>query len=239
VIATAQSLREQVACACRILALEGYADLTLGHVSARVPRTGTVYIKRKGVGLDEAEPADVICVELEDEGALDSPEMHLEAVLHTEIYRARSDVGAVVHGHPPYGTALAATEASVELLTHDAVLFVDGVALYEETAELITEPEQGQAVARALGDRNAVLLRNHGVVVVGRDVAWAVLAACTLERAVRLQAIASSLGTLRPIDRDLARRMYPAKYHDRLVEEYWEAWLRKLPRRSDDGSSGS
>jgi len=239
VVATAQSLREQVACACRILALEGYEDLTLGHVSGRVPCTGTVYIKRKGVALSETEPEDVISFELDDENALDSPEMHLEAVLHTEVYRARPDVGAVVHGHPPYATALSATGAALELLTHDAVLFVDGVAVYDETAELITEAGQGQAVTRALGNRTAVLLRNHGVVVVGRDVAWAVLAACTLERAVRLQTIASSLGELRPIDPELARRMYPAKYHDRLVEEYWQAWLRKLQRRSDDGSSAS
>jgi len=225
VVATAQSLREQVACACRILALEGYADLTLGHVSARATGSGTVHIKRKGVGLDETEPEDVISFELDDENALDSPEMHLEAVLHTEVYRARPDVGAVVHGHPPYATALAATGAALELLTHDA------------TAELITEPDQGHAVARALGSRNAVLLRNHGVVVVGRDVAWAVLAACTLERAVRLQVIASSLGETLPIDPEVARRMFPAKYHDRLVEEYWQAWLRKLRRLGDDSSA--
>jgi ribulose-5-phosphate 4-epimerase/fuculose-1-phosphate aldolase len=239
VVATAQSLREQVACACRILALEGYADLTLGHVSSRAPGTGTVYIKRKGVALDEAEPDDVISFELDDDGALDSPEMHLEAVLHTEVYRARPDVGAVVHGHPPYATALSATGARLELLTHDAVLFVDGVGVYDETAELITEPEQGRSVAGALGDWSALLLRNHGVLVVGRDVPWAVLAACTLERAVRLQTIASALGELRPIEHALARRMYPAKYHDRLVEEYWQAWLRKLRRTTDDGSSGS
>ena len=124
-VAIAQSLREQVACACRILALEGYADLTLGHVSGRSPGTTTVYIKRKGITLGETEPDDVISFELDDAEALDSPEMHLEAVLHTEVYRARPDVGAVVHGHPPYATALGATGASLELLTHDAVLFVD------------------------------------------------------------------------------------------------------------------
>lgn len=238
-VTTAQSLREQVACACRILALEGYADLTLGHVSGRVPGASTVYIKRRGVALDETEPDDVISFELDDAGALDSPEMHLEAVLHTEVYRQRSDVGAVVHGHPPYATALAATDAPLELLTHDAVLFVDGLPIYDETAELITQTDQGRAVTRALGPRNAVLLRNHGVLAVGRDVPWAVLVACTLERAVRLQAIASALGELRPIDPELARRMYPAKYHDGLVEEYWQAWLRKLERHSDDPLSGS
>jgi ribulose-5-phosphate 4-epimerase/fuculose-1-phosphate aldolase len=239
VVATAQSLREQVACACRILALEGYADLTLGHVSARVAGTSTVYIKRRGVALDETEPDDVILFDLDDAGALDAPEMHLEAVLHTEVYRARSDVGAVVHGHPPYATALAATGSPLELLTHDAVLFVEGVPVYDETAELITRSDQGRAVSRALGDRNALLLRNHGVLAVGRDVPWAVLVACTLERAVRLQAIARELGELRPIDAALARRMYPEKYHDGLVEEYWQAWLRKLDRAADGAGSNS
>jgi len=131
VVAIAQSLREQVACACRILALEGYADLTLGHVSGRIPGTPTIYIKRKGIALGEAEPDDVIAFELDDADALDSPEMHLEAVLHTEVYRARPDVGAVVHGHPPHATALSATGASLELLTHDAVLFVDGLPVYD------------------------------------------------------------------------------------------------------------
>jgi ribulose-5-phosphate 4-epimerase/fuculose-1-phosphate aldolase len=234
VVAIAQSLREQVACACRILALEGYADLTLGHVSARIPGTGTVHIKRKGIRLDETEPEDVISFELDDKEALMSPEMHLEAVLHTEVYRMRPDVGAVVHGHPPYATALASTNGALELLTHDAVLFIDGVAVYDDTAELITEVDQGRSVARALGNGNAVLLRNHGVVVVGRAVPWAVLAACTLERAVRLQTIAVTLGELRPIEPGVARRMYPAKYHDRLVDEYWQAWLRKLAAARSD-----
>lgn len=232
-VAIAQSLREQVACACRILALEGYADLTLGHVSARIPGTATVYIKRRGIALGETEPDDVISFELDDADALDSPEMHLEAVLHTEVYRARLDVGAVIHGHPPYATALAATGTPLELLTHDAVLFVDGLPVYEETAELITQIDQGRAVSAALGDRHAVLLRNHGVLAVGRDVPWVVLVACTLERAVRLQAAASALGELRPIDENLARRMYPAKYHDGLVEEYWQAWLRKLEHQTE------
>ena len=49
-------LREQVAIACRVIALEGYVDLTLGHVSGRQPASRTIWIKRKGVALDEVEP---------------------------------------------------------------------------------------------------------------------------------------------------------------------------------------
>ena len=217
----AQTLREQVASACRILAVEGYADLTLGHVSAR-HGDGTVVIKRKGIALGEVEPEDV--VDVDGEGV----DLHLETVLHTAVYAAWPDVGAVVHGHPPYATALAATDAELELLTHDAVLFADGLARFDDPA-LIVEDGQGAAVAAALGTHRAVLLSNHGVLVVGKDIGWMVLAAVTLERAARLQAIAGTLGTLRPISQRLAAELQPVKYQDRFVSEYWEAWLRRLP----------
>ena len=228
------SLKARVAWACRILALEGYADLTLGHVSARLPGEPLAYIKRKGLGLDEVEPGDVIPLDLEAENAHDSPEMHLEAALHTEVYRLRPDVGAVIHGHPPYATALGATGAKLEFLTHDAVLFADGLGVFEDTPELIQAADQGRAVARSLGTCRAVIMRNHGVLVVGKDLPWAVLAAATLERAVRMQSIASTLGPLRAMPEQTARALFPDKYSDRLVYEYWAAWIRKLRRLGQD-----
>jgi ribulose-5-phosphate 4-epimerase/fuculose-1-phosphate aldolase len=226
----AQSLREQVAWACRILALDGYVDLTLGHVSARRTGERSLFIKRKGVALDEVAPEDVVPLDVDADQSDVGPEMHLEAVIHTEIYKLRPDVGAVVHGHPPFATALGATEAGIEFLTHDAVLFPDGVPVFEETADLITEPEQGRAVAQALGPRRALLLANHGVVAVGKDVPWAVLAAITLERSVRIQSIARSLGPLRSISAASAQRLHVSKYQDRLVEEYWASWIRRVRR---------
>jgi L-fuculose-phosphate aldolase len=222
VVAVAQSVREQVAWACRILAFEGYADLTLGHVSAR-GAGAEIWIKRKGVALDEVEADDVVAID--DTDAV----LHLETVLHTGVYRARPDVGAVVHGHPPYATALGATSADLTLLTHDGILFADGVGRFGDP-DLIVEEEQGDSVAAALGSRRAVLMENHGVLVVGKDVPWAVLTAATLERAARLQSIASTLGELRPIDAERAARLLPVKYRDGFVAEYWEAWKRKVAR---------
>ncbi len=227
-VAVAQSLREQVAWACRILASEGYADLTLGHISARGP-DGEVWIKRKGVALDEVEPDDVVT--LADPDAV----LHLETVLHTGVYRARADVGAVVHGHPPYATALGATTADLQVLTHDGVLFADGVSRFGDP-DLIVDEDQGDRVAAALGSRRAVLMENHGVLVVGADVKWAVLAAATLERAAQLQSIASTLGELRPIERRLALQLQPVKYREEFVEEYWAAWQRQVTR--DGGGLG-
>ena len=221
-VAVAQSLREQVAVACRLLALEGYADLTLGHVSARGPE-GEIWIKRKGVSLDEVGPDDVVVID--DTDAV----LHLETVIHTGVYASRADVGAVVHGHPPHATALAATGAELELLTHDAVLFADGLPRFDDP-DLIVDEAQGDRVAAALGQHRALLLDNHGVLVTGKDVPWAVLAAVTLERAARLQTVASALGELRPIERRLALQLLPEKYRDEFVAEYWAAWQRRLAR---------
>ena len=221
-VAVAQSLREQVAWACRILASEGYADLTLGHISARGPE-GEIWIKRKGVALDEVEPEDVVT--LEDPDAV----LHLETVLHTGVYRARPDVGAVVHGHPPYATALGATAADLLVLTHDGILFADGVSRFGD-ADLIVDDDQGDRVAEALGSRRVVLMENHGVLVVGADVKWAVLTAVTLERAAQLQSIASTLGELRPVEHEVAQQLQPVKYREEFVEEYWAAWQRRVTR---------
>ncbi len=227
-VAVAQSLREQVAWACRILASEGYADLTLGHVSAR-GSDGEIWIKRKGVALDEVEADDVVAID--DTDAV----LHLETVLHTGVYSVRPDVGAVVHGHPPFATALGATAADLALLTHDGILFADGVGRFDDP-DLIVDDDQGGRVAAALGSRRAVLLNNHGVLVVGKDVPWAVLAAATLERSAQLQSIASTLGELRPISPELARQLLPVKYRDEFVQEYWAAWQRRVLR--DGGGLG-
>jgi L-fuculose-phosphate aldolase len=225
------ALRERVATACRVIALEGYLDLTLGHVSARNPGDRTIWIKRKGVGLDEVEPSDVIALDIDDPTALENADYHLESVMHTEVYRARPDVGSVIHGHPVYGTALGSTDGQLQMLTHDAVLFADGLGDYDDGPSLIMNRDQGRRVALALGSRRAALLRNHGVVIAGEDVRWAVLAAVTLERAIRFQTIAATLGRPRPIAQEVAVGLRPQKYQDRFLDEYWASWVRRVHGR--------
>ncbi len=231
---------EKVSLGCRFIAAFGYEDLTLGHVSLRPPGGDSVYIKRKGVALGEVTPDDVIAIDLGDPDCLTTPGMHLEAAIHVEVYRSRPDVGSVIHAHPLYATALCATttdSSNLEFLTHDSVLFVDGVGIYDDSAELITTLEQGKAVADALGSRRVALLKNHGVVIAGEDIRWAVMAAATLERAVRLQVLARSLGQLDPLSQEAAQSLFPTKYTDGLLDEYWALWERRFGSRLNTDSS--
>lgn len=231
------TLVAEVAWACRILAREGYQDLTLGHVSARGEDDHMMYIKRKGVALGEVSPEDVLAFDFLDPSADVPRNMHLEAVLHTEVYKRRPDVRCVIHGHPPYATAFSATTAEFQCLTHDGVLFVDGLPSFDGEPDLIIDSEQGKQVAEALGDRSALLLRNHGVLVAERSIPWTVLTGVLLERSLQLQSIASTFGSLRPIPESLLSDLYARKYQDGFADEYWDAWLRDLQREDSCGSS--
>ena len=229
-MAADDALREEVAWACRILGMAGHGDYTLGHVSARSADGEKVLIKPNGLGLEEVAPGDVLTLDMDGSRLAGTGRIHLETVLHTAVYRARPDVGAVVHTHPPYTTAFGATNAELALLNHDAVLFREGLATFDDTASLIISADEGASVARALGDKRVVVMRGHGVLVVGATVKWAVYAALTLERVLRIQAIAGSLGELRPMSAEMADRVYPDKYRDDHVENYWGYLVRQVRR---------
>ncbi len=226
--ATAADAVRQVALACRIIARFGHEDLTLGHASVRGPDGRTVYVKRKGKALREVDPGEVIGIPLDDPDGYLTPGAHLETVMHLETYLARPDIGAVIHTHPEYSIALGATRCGLELLSHDGLLFPDGVPVFDGTAGLVTTPDDARGVARALGPGRAVLLRNHGILVAGPDISWAVLTAITLERAARIQFVARTLGDVVPIPREVARELSASKYQEEFAEEYWQDWCGML-----------
>ena len=209
--------------------MEGHTDLTLGHVSAR-SSDGGVFIKCKDIGLDEVTPEDILRIDMDCNKVAGQGGVHLEAFMHTEVYRARDDVDVVIHTHPLYTTALSGTSAQLAFVNHDGLLFQNGLGMFDETAELIMSSQQGKAVAHALGNCRAILLKNHGVLVVGRDLPWAVYTAITLERAVKVQTIATMLGPLQPIPSETAKRMVSDKFRDEFIESYWRYLTRKAHR---------
>jgi L-fuculose-phosphate aldolase len=223
-----QPLREQLVWACRILGMEGHGDYTLGHISAR--DGDHVLMKRNGIGLEEVTDDALVTIDLEGNRVAGEGPIHLEAVLHTSVYRKRPDVQAVAHTHPLYSTAFGAVDAGLEMINHDAVLFVDGLAFFDETSELIVTPEQGGAVAAALGDKRVVVLRGHGVLVTGKTLPWVVYTALTLERVLQIQAIAKSLGELKPMSDEMARSVYQDKYRDEFIGNYWNYLIRRVER---------
>ena len=160
-------------------------------MSARDP-DGTIWVKAAGRGLEEVGPDHVARMDL-DGALLEGPPLHDEMALHTELYRARPDVGAVVHTHAVDSVALTLFGGRLPVVSQDAVPLTGRTGFYDR-ADLVTTPEQGREVAARLGEGRAVLMRAHGLVTVGEDVPEATVHAVLLERAARLHRLASQLG---------------------------------------------
>jgi L-fuculose-phosphate aldolase len=154
--------------------------------------------------------------------------LHREMPIHTEIYRRRPDVNCVVHTHPLYTSALAATEGRLLMVGQDSLLFADGIG-FHDSPEFVVTRALGEQVAEALGHRRAVLLRNHGVAVAGDSVAHATYLTLSLERAVRSQVAALQLGAVREMSTDEVRSItgyLDTSYHDALPNT-WGYLLRQ------------
>lgn len=206
-----------IALGCRILWLDGHEHFFLGHVSARSPQGGYV-MKANALGLGETGPQDMVLVD-GDGHAAEPERLHSEAPIHTEIYRLRPDVGAVVHTHHWAVAALSASTAELEMVSQDSVYFWNRHAVFESAA-MITDERSGQALARQLGAGRAVVLRNHGLVTVGASVQEATALAVCLARSAVVQLRAASLGGVAPMPHDdLASlsRLFENSYEQRLM----------------------
>jgi ribulose-5-phosphate 4-epimerase/fuculose-1-phosphate aldolase len=212
------ALRERIALACRVLAVTGLVEHILGHVSAR---TGPESLLVRGRGPEERGLAFTVVEDVQEvnlEGKGDLPQgwrAPSELPIHSEVLRARPEVTAVVHAHPP--AVVAASVADLPWIplvgSYDipaARLAHDGIPVWPRSA-LIRRRDLAERMTAALGDRPVVVLRGHGLVAVGTgDPAHAVAEAVTRALAVdslarTALAVAATGAALRPIpDEDLA-----------------------------------
>ncbi|GHF10482.1 hypothetical protein GCM10014715_77730 [Streptomyces spiralis] len=213
-----EALRERVAVACRVLAVTGLVEHILGHVSARTGER-TLLVRGRGPGergLAFTVVDDVQEVDLDGKGET-PPEWSApsELPIHAEVLRARPEVTAVVHAHPP--AVVAASAAGLPWLplvgSYDipaARLAHDGIPVWPRSA-LIRRRDLAEQMVASLGDRPVVVLRGHGLVAVGtgdprQAVAEAVTRALAVDALARTTlAVAATGAPLRPIpDDDIA-----------------------------------
>ena len=230
--ASVAKLREEVALACRILASEGQGDTVYGHVSARDPARRGFWMKPSAMGLEEIRAADLLLVDLDGVVLAGRRPRHLEYPIHSEIYRARDDVQAVVHTHPEHATAFSSLRVPLRPIGHEACLFVPpDVPRFTETTDLILTAALGRSVAATLGASWALLLENHGVVTAGPSVLDACLRALFLEKAARVQLLAGGREQTWTADEQaLAKREHV--YSARGQANVWAYLTRRLRQRS-------
>jgi L-ribulose-5-phosphate 4-epimerase len=181
-----KDLRTQVTQAGQVLHHLGLVDY-LGHCSARVPGTDRVVIKPKHSPVTRSPgqlgPANMVVIDLDGDLVEGDQQPPAERFIHTEIYRARPDVNAVVHTHQTAATLLGVTGAPLKPLLHVPSVLTDGGRIETwPVPRLVTTAELGRRLATALGDASLCHLRGHGIVSVSTDIPRAAVAAVALEQ---------------------------------------------------------
>ncbi len=232
-MALSDDLREQVAIASQVLALEDHGDLIWGHVSLRDPEGRGVWLKVATWGFDEITPERVLLVGWDGRVLAGEGRRHAEYPIHTEIMRSRPDVTSVVHTHAPHAVAFASLDQPLRPISHEGTFFVPpDIARFTETGDLILTQELGRALAAVVGRRNAALMIHHGIVTAAEDIETAVVGAILLERACWKQLLAMAAGELKSWSSDeeaVAKRAHC--YSRELVHQAWAYLVRRAKTR--------
>jgi L-ribulose-5-phosphate 4-epimerase len=190
-----EALRRKLTNAGRVLTSQDQGDFVAGHVTVRLPDDPHRFLMKPAtIGLDEMTPDNIITVDLDGRKLGGTMPRHNEVFIHSEVLRARPDVQAVVHTHPPHAVAFSSLGRELVPVNNEAGYFYQKLPVFSETTDLIVTSERGRSVARCLGQNGAVLLRNHGIVTAGRTIEEAVWIALKLERACRVQLMAEWAG---------------------------------------------
>jgi L-fuculose-phosphate aldolase len=201
--------REKLALTCRILFDGGHDSGLAGQITGRAEAEDTFYTQPFGHGFDEITSSSLLLVD-HDLKTIDGAGMPNPANrFHTWVYRARPDVGCIIHTHPLHVSALSMLEIPLEISHMDMCPLYDDCAFLKEWPGVPVGNEEGEIISEALGTKRAILLSHHGMLVTGKTVEEACVLALLMERAARLQLAAMQAGTIKPVPHALA-----AEAHD-------------------------
>lgn len=191
-----QNLKQRLVEGLQVLTGEGVLTGS-GHLSARIPGTEMFLINPRFAGV-LADPKDICTVNLEGKRIAGKGPIPSETPIHAAVYRARADVGSVIHCHARYSILVGLLETGLVPFNREARLFADGVPVFPQSRG-INDFGLAERMVENLGPHYATFLRGHGIVVVGPGIEGTCISAIQLERACQDQLLMSSIASVKPM----------------------------------------
>jgi ribulose-5-phosphate 4-epimerase/fuculose-1-phosphate aldolase len=233
-------VRCDLAALYRLVAHFRMTDFIYTHISARLPGPEHHFlINRYGVLFHEMRASDLVRIDCEgrvvEEGAESKPVNGAGFVIHSAIHMAREDAAVVIHTHTEAGIAVSAQRQGLLPISQHALKFYGHLA-YHDYEGIALELDERERLVRDLGSRNAMILRNHGLLVCGRHAAEAFLNIYFLERACQAQIAALAGGAELVLPPEAVRLHTAAQFHRGGDEAHFAmAWASAL-RLIEDGT---
>jgi ribulose-5-phosphate 4-epimerase/fuculose-1-phosphate aldolase len=199
--------KERLAASFRLFARFGFDEGVTGHITARDPEMADhFWVNPFGVHFSQIRVSDLMLVNAEGhvvEGR--HPLNEAAFAIHSRIHHARPDVIAAAHAHSLYGKTWSSLGRLLDPITQDACAFYEDHVVFDDYTGVVYELSEGERIARTLGNRKAAILRNHGLLTVGRTIDEAVWWFATMERSCQAQLLAEAAGKPILIDAESAR----------------------------------
>jgi ribulose-5-phosphate 4-epimerase/fuculose-1-phosphate aldolase len=230
--------RVDLAACYRLVAMFGWDDLIFTHISARLPGPDHQFlINPYGMMFDEITASSLVKVDLHGRKLAPSPYEINPAgfTIHSAVHAAREDAGCVLHVHSVNGVAVSAQEDGLLPLSQHSIFVLSSLAYHDYEGVALNDDEKPRLV-QDLGERRFLMLRNHGLLTVGRSVAEAFVAMYFFETSCMMQVRAQSGG--RPLRRigtaivDGAQEQWERVTHGAGGGLAWPALMRRLDRRN-------
>lgn len=227
-----EKLVEQLAVANRILYEQSIVD-GFGHISVRHPASPGHFLLSCNRAPGLVTPDDILTYDLNGDLAVASDKRsYLERFIHSEIYKARPDVGSIVHSHSQSVIPFGVTGQRLRPVFHMSGFLGSGSALFEirdaggNTDMLIRDSGLGRALAQSLGRQNCVLMRGHGSTTVAPTIELAVYRAIYAEANAKLQLQAAALGPINFLNEEEAA--LAAATTEGQVLRAWDLWRGRI-----------
>ena len=234
------NLRVNLAACYRLVAMYGWSDLIFTHISAKLPESVSgkdhhFLINPYGLMFDEITASSLLKIDLQGKQINESPFYvnHAGFVIHSTIHEARHDAVCVLHTHSRAGVAVSAQKEGLLPISQQASLILSSLA-YHDYEGLAVHDDERDRLKADLGTNKYMILRNHGLLTVGRSVPDAFLAMYFLEMSCQIQISAQAGGTLSPVPQKVldgvttAVRVQESK--GSAADLTWPALLRRLDR---------
>ena len=198
-----KAIKSEIIEKCRLLERMGYFVGTWGNISVRVAE-GLIVTPSK-VRYDTIETSDFVTVSL-DGVVVDGYRLpSSETEIHRALLNRKKDAGAIIHSHSPYATAVSCLHLPIPPFVEDLAQIIGGQVNCSRYVPAGQHKRIAEEVASAIGEENAVLLANHGVICCGRHLEEAFVACQILEKAALMMLAAGSLGKAVPIPDEFVR----------------------------------
>ena len=212
--------REQLVLGSRILANEGVLD-GLGHLSIRNPENPNTFLQSRSVSPEFMTMEDIMEIAMDGTVVTGIPgeQPFGERILHGAILKARPDLGCVFHGHPlPIIPFTVCKDMPLKPVMNYGAIFYNGYTYYDDfdvsSGTLIVSPEEGDRVARAIGDTYACLLRGHGLITAAENIPQLIFDTILLLKNAEVQLAIEATGKEPKLSSSEEGRAYRGKMHD-------------------------